>query len=299
MDQEHVNDLRAAWEAKADIPALLVFKIGERYRLADGYHRLAGAKLANRSSVPCEVRQGTVRDAWLAAIQANRDHLGLRRTNADKRRVVMQALGDDELVKWSDHRIAEYVGVGNSFVGNIRKELSTVDSSPAAKTKDEPKIGKDGKARKAPQNGKKTKTTGVDFGIRSKPVEEPQPEPIPEVVPIDPNDFNPANIEAHNASFAANFAAKVKAHNLDIERFARSIMEAFADPPASVWLDESRLGIALDQIKSACATIRQAKAHDKPCPKCDGKGSHTGKPCKWCKGVGYMPERSYEMAGGQ
>lgn len=124
-------------------------------------------------------------------------------------------------------------------------------------------------------------------------------EPLPEIVPIDPNGFDPANIEAHNESFAANFAAKVKQHNLEIERFARSIMEAFADPPASVWLDESRLGIAMDQIKSACATIRQAKAHDKPCPKCSGNGSHTGKPCKWCHGVGYMPERSYEMAGGQ
>jgi hypothetical protein len=129
---------------------------------------------------------------------------------------------------------------------------------------------------------------------------DPESATIPEVVPLDTGaDFDPANIDAHNKSFAANFAAKVKAHNLEIERFARSIMEAFADPPASVWLDESRLGIALDQIKSACATIRQAKAHDKPCPKCDGKGTVTGKPCKFCKGVGYLPERSYEMAGGQ
>jgi hypothetical protein len=157
----------------------------------------------------------------------------------------------------------------------------------------------DGDAGECPKgNCRKGGNHTFEDGACSKCL-EPDDTPIPEVVPIDPNGFDRENIEAHAESFAANFAARVKAHNLAIERFARAIMEAFADPPESVWLDESRLGIAQDQIKSACATIRQAKAHDQPCPKCDGKGSHTGKPCKWCKGVGFLPERSYEMAGGK
>lgn len=125
-------------------------------------------------------------------------------------------------------------------------------------------------------------------------------EPLPEIVPIDPNDFDPANIEEHNRTFAANFAAKVKAHNLAIDRYCRRITETFeADIPLGAWLDDSRVGMARDAINSAVATLRQAKAHDKPCPKCDGKGTNTGKPCKNCRGVGYMPKVSYEMAGGK
>lgn len=157
-----------------------------------------------------------------------------------------------------------------------------------------------GGAGECPKDAHEWVEDGVDEYCRKCKVGRKDIESPPVVVEIEGGDsFDPANIEAHNQSFAAAFAAKVKAHNLEIERFARRIMDAFADPPASVWLDESRLGIALDQIKSACATIRQAKAHDKPCPKCDGKGTITGKPCKRCHAVGYMPERTYEMAGGQ
>jgi hypothetical protein len=60
-------------------------------------------------------------------------------------------------------------------VGNVRKELSTVDSSPAAKAADQPKVGRDGKARKAPAKKPKPQT---DFGVRSKPAEEPEPAKI-------------------------------------------------------------------------------------------------------------------------
>jgi DnaJ-class molecular chaperone len=54
-----------------------------------------------------------------------------------------------------------------------------------------------------------------------------------------------------------------------------------------------------DHVKGLCGTIRQAKAHDKPCPKCDGAGANTGKPCKTCRGCGFLPKVSYEMAGGE
>lgn len=111
--------------------------------------------------------------------------------------------------------------------------------------------------------------------------------------------FDTQEIEAVAQSDAERFAAKVKAQNKSIDSFARDLMAAFGDPPADPWLDEGRLNIAKDQIKSACSTIRLAMAHDKPCPKCDGEGEHTGKSCRTCRGCGYLPKSSYEAAGGQ
>lgn len=86
---------------------------------------------------------------------------------------------------------------------------------------------------------------------------------------------------------------RIEAQNSAVESFAKSLLAAFASPPSDPWLDESRLNIAKDQIKSACATIRLAKAHEKACPKCNGKG------CKTCRNCGYLPKSSYEAAGGQ
>lgn len=147
INEDHVVDLQAAWEAKAEVPPLVVYFDGAEYWLADGFHRYHAAMRARRTSVPADIRKGTKRDAWLEALRSNQVH-GLRRTNADKRKLVTMALNDGELVQWSDNRIAEHIGVTHPFVSGIRKELVTVTSSPAAKTADKPKVGKDGKKRR-------------------------------------------------------------------------------------------------------------------------------------------------------
>jgi hypothetical protein len=112
--------------------------------------------------------------------------------------------------------------------------------------------------------------------------------------------FDPAEIEAVTEAQEQAFAEKVRLHNLLIERFCKRITEAATtEVPVSAWLDDSRLGMVSDHVKGLCGTIRQAKAHDKPCPKCDGAGANTGKPCKTCRGCGFLPKVSYEMAGGE
>lgn len=91
-----------------------------------------------------------------------------------------------------------------------------------------------------------------------------------------------------------SFVGKVEAQRKLVEAFASRVMAAFTDEvPSDPWLDADRLNIAKDQIKSACATVRLAKAHTKPCPKCGGSG------CKTCRNCGYLPKSSYEAAGGQ
>ena len=127
-------------------------------------------------------------------------------------------------------------------------------------------------------------------------------EPVPKTEPpriSGGTSFDTAEIEAVAEHQAKTFAEKVKAHNLELERYCRRLTDAMATQPKSEWLDDSRMGMISDGIKGVCSTIRQAKAHENPCPKCDGEGEHTGKKCKTCRGCGYLPKVSYEMAGGK
>lgn len=148
LDKDVYLDYRDKWLSGFVFDPVDVFHDGAEYWLADGFHRYFGAREAKRGSVPCNVRKGTQRDAILFATGANTAH-GLRRTNADKRQAVTTLLNDPEWVTWSDRKIAEQAAVSVNFVGEVRKQLSSDDSSSqAAQTADDPKVGKDGKSRK-------------------------------------------------------------------------------------------------------------------------------------------------------
>jgi hypothetical protein len=85
---------------------------------------------------------------------------------------------------------------------------------------------------------------------------------------------------------------RMEAWNKAVDAFARSITALASTAPVGGWWDANQAGIVKQQLKSAAGSARQAKC-DNICPKCNGKG------CKWCKGTGFMPKRSYEMAGGK
>ena len=141
-----VSEYAEALQSGATLPPVDVFHDGEIHWLADGFHRVAAAEQAGLTEVEADVRQGGRRDAILHACGANATH-GLRRTNADKRRAVETLLRDEEWRRWSDRRIAETCGVSNNFVGDVRRELSSNDSSDEPETR----IGADGKERRLPQ----------------------------------------------------------------------------------------------------------------------------------------------------
>ena len=124
------------------LPPVVVFYDGKEYWLADGFHRLAAAKLAAKADLRVDVVQGTQREAILYSVGANAKH-GLRRTNADKRRAVETLLRDEEWSKKSDRWIAEKCGVDHRFVGNAR--VTTGDGPQLQE-----RTGQDGKTRKLP-----------------------------------------------------------------------------------------------------------------------------------------------------
>lgn len=133
-----------------DLPPVRVVYDGSSYWLFDGFHRHFAAQSKGLDKLKCEVLKGTQRDAIRLSCGANSDH-GLRRTNSDKRRAVETLLNDEEWAQWSDNRLADSAAVSVQFVCNVRRELSTVDSSAASKAAGKPRIGKDGKSRKPPK----------------------------------------------------------------------------------------------------------------------------------------------------
>lgn len=116
--------------AGAVFPPLVVFEEGERFWLAEGFHRLEAYTAAGFAEVPCDVRQGGLRDAILHSAGANPDH-GVRRTSADKRRAVLTLLQDEEWGQWSDREIARRCAVSQPLVGRIRAEHLKIVSDSA------------------------------------------------------------------------------------------------------------------------------------------------------------------------
>lgn len=147
LDSDVYFGYRDLFRAGVDLPPLDVFHDGSTYWLADGFHRFYGAREAKLPDIKCNVHQGTVRNAILFACGANQAH-GLRRSNADKRNSVEALLNDESWVLWSDNRIADTCGVSQNFVSEVRKQLTSDVSSPAAKTAAAPKEGRDGKKRR-------------------------------------------------------------------------------------------------------------------------------------------------------
>ncbi len=127
INNEIVTEYAEAIKAGAEFPAVVVFNDGADNWLADGFHRFHGLNQAGLTSILADIRQGTLRDAKFYSWKANQEH-GQRRTNGDKRKIVLEVLADDEAGKWSDNHIAKEFGFSPTFVGSLRKSLSTVDS---------------------------------------------------------------------------------------------------------------------------------------------------------------------------
>ena len=122
LNQEVVDEYSEVLREGVKLPAITVFRVGSRYYLVDGWHRYFAHKKAGLADIEVTIIDGTIREATLYAFGANDDH-GLRRTNDDKRKVVMMLLDDLEWAEWSDREIAKAAKVSTMTVGRIRKSL--------------------------------------------------------------------------------------------------------------------------------------------------------------------------------
>lgn len=119
ISSDVVTEYADAMREGVKFPPVLVFFDGQRYLLADGFHRVYAAREAKLVSIEADVKNGDEDAAKWHSYSANSSH-GLRRTNADKRRAVEHALAHPHAEKMSDSAIARHVGVSQQFVSKMR-----------------------------------------------------------------------------------------------------------------------------------------------------------------------------------
>lgn len=263
LSQELIHEYAESIKEGVEFPPIDVFHDGKQYFIGDGWHRFHAWVAADWSIIPCLVHNGTERDAMMFAAAANKSH-GLKRSNGDKRRAVQIVLKDREGAKWSDGKIAEHCGVSQQFVSKVRDQVTTVVTSKARQVTTV--------VTSTPE--KREGRDGKSYPVKPKPatpsVQESEDEEAPE----------------------PTIEEQMTAWNRAVEIFARSITDLGKTAPRGGWWDESQANITQQQLKSAAGSARQAKC-DKVCPICGGSG------CKRCHETGFMPKRTYEMAGGQ
>jgi len=121
ISEETVTEYAEAMKAGAEFPPVTLFDDGVEYYLADGFHRFLATERLGKTSIQADVRTGTLRDAILYSLGANRDH-GLRRSNADKRKCVMTLLEDFEWGDLSVNEMARICGVSPQLVMAVKQE---------------------------------------------------------------------------------------------------------------------------------------------------------------------------------
>lgn len=128
LDQEKIEEYAQAIRDGAPFPAITVFaeKGSERYILADGFHRLAAAKKADRTEIGADIMEGGLHEAFHHALGCNAEH-GLPRSSADKRHAVMMALKDPHYEDWSLRDISELCRVSHSLVQAIKQEQNEAE----------------------------------------------------------------------------------------------------------------------------------------------------------------------------
>jgi hypothetical protein len=133
ISEDTVSDYAEAMQAGDQFPPITVFHDGVDYYLADGFHRLHAAKRLHKASIQADVRTGTLRDAILYSLGANRDH-GLRRSNADKRKCVQTLLEDFEWGELSVNEMARICGVSPQLVTAVKLEMEVGAKVSTVKT---------------------------------------------------------------------------------------------------------------------------------------------------------------------
>lgn len=143
-------------------PPVVLFYDGQRYWIADGFHRIAAAEQCGFKEIEADVREGTRLDAVWFALGANRQH-GRRMTHND--RIAAVKRGVIEFQARSNREIARQIGCDDKTVAAVRASLeSTAEIPQLVKT-----VGKDGKSRpatrksKAPADDAPAARTGVSF----------------------------------------------------------------------------------------------------------------------------------------
>jgi ParB-like chromosome segregation protein Spo0J len=133
---EDLDHIRTLASVDVDLPPIIVHR--PTMRVIDGMHRLRAAIMNGRREIEVIFFDGTERDAFVLAVQANISH-GLPLSLADREAAAARIVTSHP--QWSDRAIAEAAGLAPATVARIRGRMIDADSQPRAR------IGKDGRVR--------------------------------------------------------------------------------------------------------------------------------------------------------
>lgn len=108
------------WDHGRSSASIVLFFDGSAYWIGDGFHRVIGARNHGIDRLPCEVRQGTARDALWFSFGANALH-GYRREPSDVRHILRRIFDDPEWAKKGVREIAVHTGIPKSTVHRHRE----------------------------------------------------------------------------------------------------------------------------------------------------------------------------------
>ena len=201
IDIETVDAYANAMLDGDKFPPVVVFHDGNRYIMADGFHRILAMTRNGGKEIEADVHKGTKSDALRYALGANSTH-GKPRTNMDKRRSAMLAL--EEWPKLSDRELAKICAVHHDLVADVRK---TQLADSASSSEPEPRIGADGKSRRMPK--KHTEAPA--------PAPEPEPEPDDEPPRVKSADEEMAALDVSSTTQIST--ANKSTHQIEAERW--------------------------------------------------------------------------------
>jgi hypothetical protein len=141
-----VEKYAAAMKAGEEFPPIDVFLDADgdqKYRVADGFHRVESTRKVGKTEILANLHNGGKREAILFSVQSNDKH-GLRRTNIDKYRCVEMLLRDPEWAQRSNNWVGLQAGVTHPLVRKIRLQLNILRP-------DDKRQGRDGKIRSGQQ----------------------------------------------------------------------------------------------------------------------------------------------------
>jgi hypothetical protein len=120
IDQALVEQYAEALKNEEEFPPVEAVDDGKKKWLWDGFYRLAAHRMAGKAMIQVNVQPGKKRNALLLAAGANHSH-GQRRSNADKRRVILRFLMDPTWSKRSSRWIASQCKVSHTLVDEVRE----------------------------------------------------------------------------------------------------------------------------------------------------------------------------------
>jgi hypothetical protein len=301
LDPEVVEEYRASYEAKRQLPPLVTVFDGKVHWLVDGFHRLAALQALGTKTAEVEVHRGTQVDAiWIAA-GANQAH-GLRRTREDKQRAISMALESAAKMspQPSSRQIADHVGVDHKTIEKYRTSGGSGAGNwgiPQLKGGEAPsgpevRVGQDGKSRPV---GRRTEGPGVsepaeaeDESTASTPVADELGHQITDPTVASAFVTWRPRVEAAVAQLrglADEFAAFDQEQKAAKPRFREARSYDYART------------IVVEELKQLAHNL----AAQEPfcvCPYCQGapRAADPLKRCKGCWGGGWMDKSGWENA---